>query len=445
MSKEILDHYVSRFETKGLEPDRGPRAVGMEAKFCLTDSDGRAVTAGLTEEMFAHLSDIGWKVDTDVNLGIATGASRESATCPAVVSTGTGHCKIEFSVPYAESVDALEANFLEMVKDVKSYTDANDASLLCLGVHPATNPSPDMVQKKTRHVFWDEVFKSGLVHLFAICSDCQVHVDIDAEEVHTAVNVLQGFAGPQIALTANATVWKGDVDPGYLDVREAFWDWWLEGEDRAGVTRRPFTSLADYVDRVSSLAPVFIMREGQSLGIYRYPRFRDYYDASDGAFALTAGGQEVTVSPQVEDIDLHDTFNWYACRFSHYGTVENRANCQQPPEAILSLPALTLGLVENLERSWDYLAGFDWELLRNMRVAALRDGPMASLGDVRALDMSRKMLSLAREGLLVRGKGEQRYLDPLWERLEKRSCPAMECREIYIGGGMGSLVQRYSL
>ena len=445
MNRSILNHYMSRFERKASERKKERREVGMEAKFCLTDSNGNAVPASFLEELFAHLSDIGWSLNQDNNLGVATSAVKESDTCPAMISTGTGHCKIEFSVPYAMSVGDLEKNLSRMVEDVKSCIVPNSVHLLCLGVHPVTEPEPSMVQRKTRHLFWDEVFKSGLVYLFAICSDCQVHVDVEADEVHAAVNVLQGFTGPQIALTANATVWKGRIDPEYLDVREAFWDWWLGGEDRAGLASKPFSSLPDYVDRISSMRPVFVIRKGESLGIYHYPSFRDYFGSGDGAEAYTCEGKKVEVLPEEGDIDLHDTFNWYTCRLSHYGTVENRANCQQPPEAIMAPAALTLGLVENLDRAAGYLAGFDWDLLREMRRASLRTGPAARVWEVPVLEMSRKMLELAEEGLANRDNGEEEYLAPLWERLEEETCPALECRRIYRNGGIDSLIGRYSL
>jgi len=443
--QSILGHYVSRFEKKGPEREKKRRSVGMEAKFCLTDSCGKAVSAGFLEELFTHLSNIGWDLDRDKNLGIATGATRDSDSCRAMISTGTGHSKIELSVPYAGSVGALESNFLMMVEEVKSCAVPNGMHLLCLGVHPLTSPQPGMVQKKSRHLFWDQAFKKDLVHLFTISSDCQVHVDVSTDEVHVAVKVLQGLSGPQIALTANATVWRGNVDSEYLDVREAFWDWWLEGEDRAGMTRKPFVSLDDYVDRISLMKPVFITREGESLGIYHYPSFYDYYGSGSGATAVTGDGRKVKVIPEVEDIDLHDTFNWYTTRLSHYGTVENRANCQQPPEAIMSVPALTLGLVENLDNAAEYVAGFDWELLRSLRSDSLRRGPAATAGDVRVLEMSRKMLMLADEGLVGRGQDEQGYLAPLWKRLKEQSCPALECRKIFENGGIDSLIERYSL
>jgi gamma-glutamylcysteine synthetase len=446
MDNRIFEHYLSRFESKDRPPRlAGKRGIGMEAKFCLTDSGGEAVSVKQLEALFHALSDGDWRMMIDGNLGIPTGVCRESPTCPAVVTTGTGHCKIELSVPYDESIEGLRFNLESMAGEVKESAETQDIHLLCLGVHPVTEPHPDLVQRKSRHIFWDKVFKSGLVHLFALSADCQVHVDVEPGEVHTAVNVLQGFSGPQIALTANATVWRNGIDGDHLDVREAFWDWWLPEEGRAGMAPAPFASLEDYVDRLTSLRPVFVERDGVGLGIYQYRDFKEYYSAGPTAEGITPEGHKVPMSPEERDIDLHDTFNWYTARLSRYCTLENRANCQQPPEDIMSIPALTLGLMEALDEAWLFLAEYDWGVLRDCRREAMMEGPRARAGGFDIREMCRAMLEIAREGLAKRSRGEEEFLAPLWSRLEDGTCPALETRELYQSGGIDALLERYSI
>lgn len=444
LEREILPHYLDRFRRKQLRTGDRSRRVGLEAKFCLTDSAGEAVAGEQLQYLFTHLETLGWKPVVDAHLGVFTGATIEWDGIPAVISTGTGHCKVEFAVPHAADLHTLESNFRRMVDDARVYTGPNGVHLLCLGVHPVTSPGPQLVQRKARHLFWDRVFTSGLVHLFALSADCQVHVDVSPSEAHMAVNVLQGFTGAQIALTANATVWNGIVDGEHLDVREAFWDWWLPEEDRVGVARKPFRSINDYVGRVASMRPVMVEREGVTLGIYEYPTFAGYYGGGK-ATAQTVGGEEIAVVPDVNDIDLHDTFNWFSARLSKYCTVENRANCQQPPDDIMAIPALTLGLVENLEESQSFLREYDWDMLRDFRLEAIKVGPRAEVDGLDVALICRGMLQMAKRGLASRGMGEERYLEPLWERLEERTCPALECRELFESGGTEALIERYSL
>ncbi|MBN2025386.1 MAG: hypothetical protein JW854_01295 [Actinobacteria bacterium] len=442
----MFAYYRRRFDDKGRgERVQGRRCVGMEAKFCLTDDHGAAASEVLLQGFFEHLGEKGWSVAKDENLGVATAATREFPSCPAYISTGTGHCKMEFSVPYGRNLRELESHFQAMVDDARSFTDNEDMCLLCLGVHPVTEPHPGLVQRKARHIFWDHAFEKRLVHLFALSADCQVHVDVDIHEVHEAVNAFQGLAGAQIALTASATVWKREVDPEYLDVREVFWDWWLPGEDRAGIARAPFASMRDYVERLASLKPVFVQRNGSSMGIYHYPSFKEYYSSGEGAWGVDTQGEKIPVVPREEDIDLHDTFNWYIARFSRYCTLENRANCQQPPEDIMTIPALTLGIMENLAAANEMIGDFTWEELRASREEAMRVGPQATAGGAPISEICRGMLEVAEEGLAARGYGEEESLSPLWERLEEKRCPAMETRELFQAGGVDALLERYSL
>lgn len=446
MGDRIYDYYRRRFEAKDRSGEvQGRRCVGMEAKFCLTDSSGGAASDRLLQGFFDHLDSRGWAIARDENLGIATAATREYPSCPAVISTGTGHCKMEFSVPYGRNLRELESHFQGMVEDAKDAAEREEMRLLCLGVHPVTEPHPGLVQRKARHVFWDSAFEKRLVHLFALSADCQVHVDVDAHEAHRAVNVFQGLAGAQIALTANATVWRSRVDNEYLDVREAFWDWWLPGEDRAGIAREPFESMRDYSDRLASLRPVFVQRDGCSLGIYHYRDFKEYYGSGAAAWGVDPQGGRVALVPCGEDIDLHDTFNWYIARLTRYCTLENRANCQQPPDEIMSVPALTLGIMENLDAASSLVSRFTWEELRDARAEAIRIGPRAVVGGVPVSEVCRSMLEIAGEGLYGRGYGEEERLSPLWHRLEEGSCPALKTRELFSAEGVDALLERFSL
>ena len=132
VNDRMYEYYCRRFEKKGRsERIQGRRCVGMEAKFCLTDGRGGAASEVMLQGFFEHLGDKGWTVARDDNLGIATAATREFPSCPAFISTGTGHCKVEFSVPYGRNLRELESYFQAMVEDAKSSTDGEDMRLLC--------------------------------------------------------------------------------------------------------------------------------------------------------------------------------------------------------------------------------------------------------------------------------------------------------------------------
>jgi len=185
------------------------------------------------------------------------------------------------------------------------------------------------------------------VNIFTINAASHVHIDVTMEEAVSAVNVLNGFAGAQIALTAHSNVWKGHLDKKYKCVNEKFWDWWMPDRKRIGVPEKPFKDMKDYIDTISNFKPVYVKRKGMPVLLEGYKTFSGYYN-SGKALGKDINGKEIEIIPDREDIDIHNTCYWYNARLTGYYTVENRVNDQQPPEDILCVPALTLGLVSSL-------------------------------------------------------------------------------------------------
>jgi gamma-glutamylcysteine synthetase len=301
-----------------------------------------------------------------------------------------------------------------------------------------------------RTAFWETAFGSNAVvpkeegddvHLFTLNAANQVHVDVSRDEAVTAVNVLNGLAGAQIALTAHSSVWRDQVDPEYRCVSEMLWDWWLPAKGRVGVPARPFNDLEDYVDTIARLSPVYVKRDGEPLGIMHYGSFYDYYREGELADALNVNGQPMRVHVQPDDIDQHMTFQWFAARISRYHTVENRMNDQQPPDGLLCIAALTLGLTEALAEAWEEVSSHTWEALCQARVEACRQGLGAQVGQMKLRDLAQRALSLARDGLLARELGEESFLEPLERRIDKALSPADEAADAFKKHGIEAVVR----
>lgn len=125
---------------------------------------------------------------------------------------------------------------------------------------------------------------------------------------------------------------------------------------------------------------------------------------------------------------------------------ENRVNDQQPPEELLSVPALTLGLVSALDESARQIASYNWDTLRRARVAAYCHGLSEdAAGPLDLRELAGTMLDLATLGLERRGLGEEHYLAPLKQRLENCICPADEMCQYYFESGVPGIVDRCRL
>ncbi len=445
----IHRHFVKVLRQAGANRSEDGRQIGVELKFPLVREDGRAPDFGMIPALWSHLCSLGWQPVRDGVSGEVVGAKKSNKSGYTVASCETGYCKPEFSLAPVTDLLELSTAIGELREELRPYSDRYRVHFLGYGIQPVTAPSMELLMGKSRARVWDTVFRSNRIvppesghdlHLFTINAASHVHVSVSEEQAVPLVNVFNGFAGPQIALTANSRIWRGQVDPAYVCVAEKFWDWWVPEEGRAGVPQRPFRDLRDYAMTIAGFRPMFVKRSHGPLLIEGYETFKHYY-SQERAAGVGLDGREVTVTPEPADIDLHCTCCWHPARITRYGTVENRPNDQQPPGALLCVAAFTLGLAEALGESQEELSRFEWYELRAARESACRSALRGMVGSQPIASLAGRLLELARLGLERRGLGEERFLEPLEERLKSGRCPSDDAVELFQQGGAERLVE----
>jgi glutamate--cysteine ligase len=446
---KIYDYFVNGFTVA--RQDHDERRIGAELKFPLVNSDGSAASFETVCKLWEYLKSSGWRPVKDNMSGHTIGAKRKGQLNDTIAGCETGYCKVEFSLAHVGNLFRMEKQINELREELQPFCKDNNATFLCYGIHPVTLPCRNLMMKKGRTSPWVKAFGSNRhisrengddVHLFTINAASHVHISVTLEEAVDAVNILNGFSGPQIALTANSNIWENKIDPDYKCVAEKFWDWWMPDCNRVGVPLKPFENIKDYVRTVANLKPVYVVRNGKPIILQKYKTFDEYYRAGR-AVGTDKDNKEVSFTPDKSDIDLHNSCYWYNSRISRYYTVENRVNDQQPPDALLSVSALTLGLVSALAEAKDEISLYDWQTLRQMREIACQHGLDGKKNTIRLVRLALRMLVIARLGLLRRGLGEEKYLAPLEERLCSFECPADRAADIFEDGGAGALVNKW--
>jgi len=447
--KRIVRHFVDGFRSTAQKRDREGRRIGAELKFPLVNANGEAARREAVAALWASLEGLGWEPVVDELTRKIVGAKKAGSQNDTVASCETGYCKTEFSLAHVADLLELSDDVTELCETLRAFSDREGVYFLGYGIQPKTPPSKRLLIRKGRTAFWGKVFRSNHViapqdgddvHLFTVNASSQVHVDVTEEEAIHAVNVFNGLAGAQIALTADSSVWQGRVDPDFKCVCEMFWDWWMPDGKRVGIPTHPFQDMTDYVHTIARLRPIYVKRNGEPIGVMDYKTFAEYCQAGERAQGVDARGRTVPLTPCADDIDQHGTFYWYNARISRYYTLENRVNDQQPPGQLLCVPALTLGILEALAEAKEAIASYVWEDLAAARVAACREGLSAVAGDVAVGKLAERMLEVAQLGLERRGLGEERFLEPLWHRLKERRCPADAAAEVFDEGGIEALV-----
>ena len=449
----IHRHFVKGFDMALAARGSAEPRIGAELKFPLVNPDGSAASSETVCRLWAYLRGAGWEPVEDSMTGKVVGASKAGEKNETIASCETGYCKPEFSLAHVPDLFALDSSIRRLREELRPFCRKHGVRFLGLGIHPVTPPSQRLLMKKTRTAVWDKVFGGNRciapedgddVCLFTVNTASHVHVGTNPDEAVAAVNVLNGFAGAQIALTANSAIWKGRLDPEFKCVAEKLWDWWMPDGDRVGVPAKPFEGLRHYVETIARLRPVYVKRAGKPILLRRYETFASYY-AQARAVGEDSQGREVSFVPEPKDIDLHNSCYWFTARLSRYYTVENRANDQQPPQELACVAALTLGLVSALNECREALGRFDWQDLRRTREAACRRGLAGQVNGLRLTELAGLMLCLADLGLRKRGLGEEVLLEPLQRRLRDERCPADEAADLFRAGGVELLVSERTI
>lgn len=451
--RAICNYFLTDFQRAAAAHNGAKRRVGAELKFPLVNADGTAASLETVRALWRHLSENGWRPVRDEITGEIVGARKPGPQNDHVASCETGYCKVEFSLAHVDNLFDLQMSIDALRQELKPFSERHGVYFLGYGIHPITPPGKRLMINQSRTSVWDKVFRSNRhialhdgddMHLFTVNTASHVHLSVVMEEAVPAVNVLNGLAGAQIALTAHSNIWRGAIDPRYKCVSEKFWDWWVPEAGRIGVPERPFESLQDYVRAVSAFRPVYVKRNGKPVVLKNRATFEEYY-RSPQSVGTDTDGREVCVAPEREDIELHNSCYWYCARISRYYTVENRVNDQQPPGELISVAALTLGLVSALPEAVEEIAAHEWYLLRASREVACQSALAGNLGRLRLAELAGRMLEIARLGLRRRKRGEEVFLASLERRLREGASPADEAQRLFDGGGVEALIDKRSL
>ena len=449
----IYDHFIDNFREAVSEQDFTERRIGAELKFPLVRPDGSAVDYDMIHRLWDYLQNRGWSPMLDGPDGKVVGATKPGEQNDTLASCETGYCKTEFSLAHVGSLFDLQKLIRNLQKELLRFAEKENVRFLCYGIHPKTPPGEQLLMKKGRTSVWDTVFGSNRhippergddFHLFTINSASHVHLSVCEEEAVRAVNVFNGFAPAEIALTAHSSVWRGEVDGDHKCVSEKFWDWWMEDQNRVGMPHKPFEDIRDYVHTIADMKPVYVKRKDGPVVLTNYESFSEYYDQEE-AVGYDVDGNEVRVAPREPDIDLHNSCYWYNARISRHYTLENRTNDQQPQDSLPSIAALSLGLLNSLDEAEEIVKAHSWDDLREARHHACTSGIKDGSAPVDLENLAGNMLDVARKGLSQRGMGEEEFLKPLEERLESCECPADEAAEMVEDGGIERLVKNRAL
>ena len=282
-------------------------------------------------------------------------------------------------------------------------------------------------------------------------SASQVQLDMTREELLTVLRAFTKVEPVKALLFSNSVLLSEMED--ILCARDMFWECSTHGINphNVGMYEADLYSEEELLDYIASTSIYCVERDGLYINFEPVPILQylqepavtgEYYDRTEGEY------REITVRPEPDDIRYLRTFKYED--LTYRGTVEFRSCCCQPIRDSMTVAAFHVGLQKKLEEL-DRLMAEDRILYHHgytpteLRRLFVRDviPPYLREDDVYAL--TGQILDLARKGLADRRLGEERMLDPLYERWEQRTNPAKTMlRELHDGTPLEKIIRQYA-
>jgi len=427
--KHILQWLTEAFPEK-LD---GPRHAGPEDEFIVVNDRGEL---GDTTPLFHDLIDDGWRPKHDPVTKALVGASMGELEVGMDVGPGT----LELGFTHV-------ANLMEHLPIRATVLKIVDLHLGRHGLHrlldysaqPVTQPIPQHWGPKGRSQFFREYFPRD-VDVQTASAASQVHIDVTRDELIPTLEMLLSLSPILTALTANAPVWGGQLDPkGLLASRQDFWNrftletgHWSNVHVGPAKARPPYTeqapsSLEELASWISQ-TPFIVHVDNDRIVSPQMP-FHSWY-----GIEKETGISETAM--RASYLSHEGTLWWEIRPRVAYGTIEVRPCCQS--KYTVNVDALVLGLVENgkvaLEFARKTKLYSGWRALHR---ACLKDG----LRFPGVQDIAREVLKIAYEGLKQRGFGEEQLLSVLTIPIETMSSPGHKKKRIFENHGIEALVE----
>jgi len=317
--------------------------------------------------------------------------------------------QFELSGAPMADLHATQAELDSHLDEVREVAGPLDLGFAPLGFHPiATRDAMPWMPKGRYAIMRNYMPRVGGMGLDMMLRTCTVQVNLDFGDEADMVEKLRVSLALQplaTALFANSPFLEGKPS-GFLTLRGKVWT--DTDPDRTGIPAVAFAQgfgFEMFADFVLDVPMYFIMREGRYIDAAGVP-FRAFLDGK----AEKLKGHTATMGDWAD----HVTTVFTDVRLKRF--LEMRGADAGSPAMLMAKPAFWTGLIYD-----DAAQKAAAALVKGWSVAEIRalrtEVPKLALGariQGRLLrDVARDALAIARDGLRARGKGEQRYLDPL--------------------------------
>ncbi len=377
------------------------------------------------------------------------------------LSFDCSYSNLELSMGKGTDLNELHNSFKKYYSYLQSILTPQGYSLTGMGINPNYNvnhnkPVPNERYRMLYHYLHSYPKYTKLVNMRfhnrpdfgTFTSASQVQLDVGQDELIKTLNVFGDLEPFKVLLFANSYL---PEFPEYLCARNMLWEHSMQGFNphNVGMFSSQLSSVDELLEYIKSQSVYCTMRDGRYID-FQPTAVRDYFglEKVSGEYFDGQTYRTTDITPAASDLEYLRTFKFED--LTYRGTIEYRSACCQPIKDVMTVAAFHVGLAGRLDElkelldkdSVIYSHGFTPTELQDM--LSKRDLPQF----INSKDLTAQLiriLDIAHDGLKTRGKNEEHYLQPLYERAQQLTNPARTMVEgLQSGKHMNEFIEQYS-
>ena len=416
--------------------------IGIEIEIPIINLDKKAVDFDvvhtITDKFQKQFNDFKADgIDYDGNVFALKNPKNEDIVC-----YDCSYNNIEFAMGREKELFSINERFSEYYAFVKESFEEYNHTLTGMGINPYRKYNINEPIPSERYLMLYHHLKSFSnyenipmhFHKYPeygmFSSASQVQLDVTKENLIQTINVFSKIEPIKALLFSNSVLY-GENNK-YTCFRDALWEYSTHGVNphNIGVYDVDFKDLNDLQAYLESLNIYCVMRDGAYIN-FPSMNLLEYFaqDYVSGEIYCDGEYRKIDVKPLISDIKYLRPFKFINLTFR--GTVEFRSICTQPIRDSMCVAAFHLGLKDKLDELEEIVSKDNVLYHRGYTAGELRklliQDKLPEFINLDCLcDLSREIVDLACDGLEQRGIGEEIFLNPLYDRIKRRSNPGKD-------------------
>ncbi len=343
---------------------------------------------------------------------------------------------IEFSMSPKPNINEVEKCFHTLMKQAMDFYESRGLGFYGCGTNLITPKNFEFCDSPFYHMMQSYLTRrtpqKSPDYYMTTMQSIQTHLDVNGELLVDSFNLMCKLDFARALLFSNSfpnsvTIPEGKKYPkNSICARD--YNWENIGLPNTGIEDCTFSSIDEMVAAIAEKKIFFNQNAQGELQHMEPVSLNEYFQNQNHP-----------------DTDIKYYRSFERVCLNTYHTLEFRGDCTQPFETVFCPVAFNLGLVNNLSAAKEITAHFlkkNQITASNSRLRAMAVSGEEIVNHKVMADFLVSLVDCAKEGLKQRSYGEEKYLEPLYERAKNVSCPADEMRnQLKMGAKLEDIVK----